>query len=248
MSPLVESMEGRVLFSQALPIGAQLHWLRMVLPNRVAGQRAPTLSVEVEDANGHRLPTASGTVLFAEPIATNQLFGTATVINGVARLRNVILRVAGIYGITATMPNTVGASTYSFTVSPGHATALKVYPPASYDQPNGSFDFNVEVVDKYGNVVTSNYSVVRIAAVKPKTVHVNLLGHYFFSGQQIQGALIRRGRIYAYGMQIQDGTAGLLLKVSGTLSSSFSVRVIDSNPDIRPVMSPTFSAAEATGG
>jgi len=130
---------------------------------------APAIEVEVQDALGNRVPTASLPVTLA--LGNNpggDTLSGARVVNalgGVAAFGDVSLSRAGSgYTLTADSPGLAGATSAAFDVTPGAAArlAFAVQPTTIADGSPFSPEVVVEVQDAFGNRVTSATGTVTV--------------------------------------------------------------------------------------
>ncbi len=136
----------------------------------VAGHSiAPSVSVEIEDAEGRVDITNDSDVTLALSGVTNgaTLNGTLTVaaINGVATFDGISLAEAGTYMLAVSDGALAGAVSKSFSVTPDISTSqLVLMSPTggavTLGQPLSSITFDVE--DQFGNLITSDHSAVTI--------------------------------------------------------------------------------------
>ena len=130
----------------------------------------PAIEVEIRDVNGNRVATARNPVTLAISAGPggSTLLGTTTVnaINGVASFSGINIEKAGSgYQLSAASSSLTGATSSSFTISPGAASSL-----AFTAQPTDT-DGNVvmapavtvTILDAFGNVVTSASNNVTVA-------------------------------------------------------------------------------------
>jgi hypothetical protein len=134
---------------------------------------APAVTAFVEDANGNVVTTDNSKVTIAVntgPDGALALAGTATVAasKGVATFSNLSLGTAGAYKLSITDGSLTGATSSTFVISPGAAAKLAfdtVDHPLPTSARNAGFYINpgVNVLDKFGNLVTTDTSSVTIS-------------------------------------------------------------------------------------
>ncbi|MEI8196523.1 MAG: hypothetical protein WCI73_11490, partial [Phycisphaerae bacterium] len=133
-----------------------------------AGQNiAPAVTVNVLDQYGNLVTTDNSNVMIALNSGSGTLSGTTTVaaVNGVATFSNLALTTTGVYTLVATDGTLTSTTSNSFTVNP--ATAVKL---ALLQQPTTTIAgqsiapaVTVNVQDQYGNLVTTDNSIVTMA-------------------------------------------------------------------------------------
>jgi len=127
---------------------------------------APAVQVTVQDGLGNTVTSATNTVSMT--LNTGTLSGTTTVgaVAGVASFSNLVVNAAGAYTLTAASAGLASATSASFTVSSGTATALAfiVQPPASVTASQTlSPALQVAIRDSLGNTVSTATNNVTIA-------------------------------------------------------------------------------------
>ncbi len=130
---------------------------------------APAIVVNVLDVNGAIVTTDNSTVtlsISSGPLGA-ALGGTVTAqaVNGVATFNNVILTAAGNYQLTASDGAIATALSATFTVIPAAATQLAFSTIPTTINPGVILNpaVAVGVLDKFGNVVTTDTSFITIA-------------------------------------------------------------------------------------
>ncbi|MEK7213982.1 MAG: hypothetical protein AAB289_00080, partial [Chloroflexota bacterium] len=136
-----------------------------------AGQTiSPALTVAIEDSSNNILTFDNSdvvTVAIASGPNGGTLFGTttATVVNGVATFNNVSIRKAGNYTLGATATNAPAAATSdSFTINPGAATAFVVAGFPSPTTAGDAHNLNLTAQDTFGNTATGYTGTVHFTS------------------------------------------------------------------------------------
>jgi uncharacterized repeat protein (TIGR03803 family) len=128
---------------------------------------SPSIVVDVEDAFGNIETSNSSNVTLSVASGGGSVSGTATVaaVNGVATFSNAILDTAGTHTLLASDGALNSATSNSFTVSPAAADTFSyATQPASVAAGAAiSPSIVVDVIDQFGNVVTSNTSTITLA-------------------------------------------------------------------------------------
>ncbi|MBI2852610.1 MAG: hypothetical protein HYX84_05880 [Chloroflexi bacterium] len=124
--------------------------------------------VRIEDANGNTVTTSTAPVTLIVSGDRATLYGTTTVnaVNGVATFTDLSIRLAGShYSLAAIGRGLTSAISNSFNVTPGAATKLaftKV--PAGFEAGSTlTKEIKVNVLDSYGNTVTTSTAPVTLA-------------------------------------------------------------------------------------
>lgn len=167
------SSDGREVTTTATANVAAPHLFFTTAPTTMtAGQKLNTVTVEAVDANGNIALKDHSTVKLVIHTATAgnaKLLGsvTAHLKNGVAIFSNITIKAAGSYTIEAVDGSYAGAISGSFTVNAAAAKKLK-FAATPNDGVSGvtaqtPFVAQVEVLDKYGNIVTTDHSTVSLA-------------------------------------------------------------------------------------
>jgi hypothetical protein len=144
-----------------------------------AGQDITAFDVNVETPNGLVDTTYNGNVTISidpgsvvtngEPAQDVTLYGTTTVAvaNGVADFSTVSIQQAGTYVFDASAPNTIGSVSTGVAVAPGSLNGLSVVPgdqPTSFVQTAAmAAPIAIELVDAYGNTVTTTGTTIDLA-------------------------------------------------------------------------------------
>lgn len=140
------------------------------LSNAAAGVPiTPAVQVAIQDAFGNTVTSATSPITLA--FGTNPSGGTlsgasAPTVSGVATFSNLSIDKAGTgYTLVATSGTLTQATSNSFDISAGAATALafKVQPSNAAVNANITPAVEVSVVDNFGNIVTSSSFTVNIA-------------------------------------------------------------------------------------
>ncbi|HEV3310503.1 MAG TPA: PKD domain-containing protein, partial [Chloroflexota bacterium] len=134
----------------------------------VAGQTIPAFEVNVEDQYGNLVTSDTSTVTVAidtGPAGGSITAGTLSVpaAGGVALFSDLDIQMAGTYTLAATDGNLMTADSDSFTIDPDAAAALS-FENTSNNALSGQIipAFKVDVLDQYGNLVTTGTSVVSV--------------------------------------------------------------------------------------
>jgi len=133
-----------------------------------AGQALGTVTVAVENQNGQVVTTDNSTVSLTigggpGGFATNSTV-SAKAINGIATFTNLVLDAAGSYQLSANDAGLAGSTSHSFTINPAAASKVAfVQVPATGKVGVALPSTAVAVEDQFGNVVTSNKSIVTIS-------------------------------------------------------------------------------------
>ncbi len=192
----------------------------------IAGHKiSPAVTVALEDSGGHVVTTYSSPVTMsvasgAGPFTTGSTV-TVSAVNGVATFTNLSLSAAGGYLIHAGDGYVTSANSSPFVVAPDVASKLAVFQQPSDATAGAAISpaMTVDVVDQFGNLVTTNTSTVTIAvATGPTTT--------FDSTSTLTAAA--SGGIATFSKVILDKAGSYTLKFShGALtaatSSSFTV-------------------------
>jgi len=129
---------------------------------------SPAVMVAVEDPYGNVVSTDSSTVtvclstgIFADGSTTE----TAAAVNGVATFSGLTIDTAGSYSLAATDGSLAGANSSSFTIGAAAASQLVVTGEPSNTTAGNAISpaATVAVEDQYGNVVSSDSSMVTVS-------------------------------------------------------------------------------------
>jgi hypothetical protein len=138
------------------------------VPTGVTAGAQFSLRASIEDPYGNVVTSSTETLTVA--LANNpggtSLGGTlsATASNGVATFSNLTLtKAASGYTFQVSSSDLGGAVTGALTVTPAAATALLIVQQPSSVVVNTAFALVVEVIDAYGNVVTSDNGTAKVA-------------------------------------------------------------------------------------
>jgi hypothetical protein len=132
---------------------------------------SPFFTVRVTDAYGNPVTAAGSTVTLALASGPSgaKLGGTvtATVVNGVATFPGLLLTTTGTYTLRATDGPLSSATSAALTVSAAAPAALVIARQPTSGSANTALSpsFLVDVVDAYGNLVTTDTSMLTIAIV-----------------------------------------------------------------------------------
>ena len=134
--------------------------------NTTSGVTMPAVSVQVQDAGGNLITTASnGVALSLTPSAT--LSGTTSKVasGGVATFSDLSIVATNTYTMTASSTGLTNGTSTSFTITPGPAAklAFSVQPAGATGGSAFTTQPSVAVEDAGGNVVTSDTSSVTVA-------------------------------------------------------------------------------------
>ena len=134
--------------------------------NGKAGSALTSVTVHVEDQYGNLVNSANSMVTVALP-GGSFASGTKSVaaIHGVANFTNLVINMAGTYTLQATDGILASGTSDSFTVSPAVPKKLAFNPvqPANGAVKAPLSGNSVFVEDQYGNIVTSDNSMVKVA-------------------------------------------------------------------------------------
>jgi CSLREA domain-containing protein len=132
---------------------------------------SPAVTVRVVDTFGNLVTDANGVevTLALNPAATLNGTTTATLVNGVATFSDLSINTAGTYTLQATLIGLLGATSDSFTVTPGAAAALEFVQEPTNVTAGSTITpaVTVRVVDAFGNLVTSDNSTEVTLALDP---------------------------------------------------------------------------------
>ena len=123
---------------------------------------SPALQVSVEDAYGNLITTSTASVtLSGNGISAT----TVTAQNGVVTFSGLTLDTAGNYTLTAAATGLSSGSSRSFTVTPGSASQLAFiqHPATAIAGEVLTPSVQVEVEDKYGNLVTGSMALITVS-------------------------------------------------------------------------------------
>src|SRR4051812_4134840 len=169
LSRCIETLESRQLL-------AATHLVFLTQPTTaVAGATvAPEITVAVEDGSNNVVTSDSSSVTIAIKSSTGAtgaaLSGTKTVaaVKGIATFSDLSLDLSSIggtaYKLTASDASLTAANSNSFNISPTTASKVEFKTqPADAAAGAAIDDFEVDVKDKFGNIVTSDFSNVTLS-------------------------------------------------------------------------------------
>ena len=220
--PLARDMVGGpVGGSNITVIGTGLDYLQFATAptGTEANSTLLPIVVDVEQPLGAGIDTTyNGAVTIDfDPVSTpgGTLQGTTTVqaVNGVATFTGLTIKQIGTYEFDVSAPNTIGAFSPSIVIAPAAADHL-----AFLEQPGSTWqfstipDFEVEVEDQYGNLVTSDASNITVKeASGPAAV---------LSGATTVAAI---GGIATFsGLTLNEGGTYTFVATDGSLTSATS--------------------------
>ena len=242
MQSLVETIESRVLLSGSAPAGTETLCRRNEIDG-IAGQViAPIVFEVVAPPTFQRVTTDDSQVqlMIESNGGPEQVLATGEFNNGVVVFRGVRLKTAGGYGLLAVAPDVTPVAE-SLVVSPARPAALEMNGFANYLHDNTGVQFEIEVVDKFGNMVATDRSRMTLGPATPKGAKVHIVP-FDSQGNPFSGALVRHGQQFGYAVQVQvNGLAFFDLTASGVTGTA-TVKILDSNPAVRPLLSPGVPA------
>ena len=154
--------------------GEHLVWLTQPV-TIVAGGRLGTITLELQDDNGH--PVASENSLVSLTIATGPGTGstlaTAQFKNGIALFKKLSLKIASFYSLEAGDGDLPPALSGNFTVLPGKPSRMVLLDLTPAYGFTAYYYGDVKLVDRYGNLVTSDTSNLGLKPI-PKSNPCNL--------------------------------------------------------------------------
>ncbi|HEY1685258.1 MAG TPA: hypothetical protein VGG19_10880 [Tepidisphaeraceae bacterium] len=166
------SSDGNSVTTTATATAAAPHLVFSVNPaSTTAGNKLATFTLTADDASNNVAATDHSKVKLLVYTATS---GKAKLVKqitahlkaGTATFSNVDINIAGNYTIEAVDGRYASAVSNVFTVSPTAAKRVKFVAPTSGNVHGHAFSTQVEVLDKYGNIVTNDSSTVTIALGK----------------------------------------------------------------------------------
>jgi hypothetical protein len=140
-------------------------------PSNVSAGNAmnPALSLQVEDQFGNVVTSDSSSVTLAVNTGPGSAGGTTTVQdgNGLVIFSNLSLNKVGSYTLAASDPGLTGATSGSFSVTPGASSQLVFMQQPTNIKAGGTIGpaVTVAVEDQFGNLVTSDASSVAVSVV-----------------------------------------------------------------------------------
>jgi hypothetical protein len=173
---------------------AQLAFLQQPTNVTSGSTISPSVTVEVEDANGNVVTTNDSDVTLTLLGGSGTLEGTATAaaVNGVATFSNLSVSSAGTYTLQATDGSLTSAASASFTVTALGASQLVIaqYPATTWSLTPITTPVLVFIEDAHGNLFTVGNDLVTLditsdtaGAVAPSAVTVTAVnGIATFSG------------------------------------------------------------------
>ncbi len=153
--------------------------------NVVAGQTLGTITVDIDDAEGNLVytdNTSTLTIGIAGGPKNSALMGTMTAVAtaGVVTFTGLDLETAGKYSLSIAMTGVHTSNTKAFIVSPDtFSSQLKILQSPALTAVVGKAlapKLVVEVVDQFGNVVTSNHDQITLS-IASQTAAGTLTGH-----------------------------------------------------------------------
>ncbi|HEY1685795.1 MAG TPA: choice-of-anchor Q domain-containing protein [Tepidisphaeraceae bacterium] len=137
--------------------------------NTVAGQKIAAFTVSPETTTGSVITTDKSKVTL-QISSGGKLIGTSKgkVKNGLITFKNLSIRTAGTYTLTATDPSYASMVSTSFTISAGAASKMSFKTQPTNVAASTPFNVTVGLTDKYGNAVSDNSTVTLVLGSKPK--------------------------------------------------------------------------------
>lgn len=234
MYPAIEPVEARRLFSQSLPVGAQLVWDQQ--PSDVAaGQKMPAVTVLLEDSSGHPITVDAAAVqlrIGAGPAAGHAI-RTVSLSHGMATFRNLSFRKSGPYELAASIRGRALVSSSGFNVTPGIAAKMDIGHFSAGFAQLGLASIGVEIRDRFGNLATNDTSVLSLGRVTGSNV--------FFTTFDVTGTNYVNSNGMTVGVSFVAGEANFDLVATGGPGKVF-VQFVDSNKKVPPLTSPRWEA------
>ncbi len=133
-----------------------------------AGQLLGTIKVAVENQSGQVVTTDNSTITLSIASGAGGFANTSTVsvqaVNGVATFTNLLLDTSGNYTISASDGSLTGATSSNITISAAQAAKVVFQQsPTTGTVSQALSTVTVAIEDQFGNIVTSNSSVVTIS-------------------------------------------------------------------------------------
>ena len=239
----IERLEGRVLMSASVASGTHLVWSGGISTGIAHEAIAPAITVELEDTSGNVANVSGVTAtLKINGSGGDRILGRAVIENGVGTLSGILPTKSGKYRLSAAVGRLRISS--PFVVEGGPGATMKLIGFAYLN--NGDQGFTVKLRDRFGNLATSDNSIlffkvaklagtlesIGIPLTNPGVVFAGNNEGVQFGAQEPGFAFFE---IDAIGFQ-QVGQGG-------ATEAIVSVTLYDSNPAIRPITSPTWMAS-----
>jgi hypothetical protein len=225
-----EPLEPRRLLSFSTPENPRLQWLRGP-HDAVAGQNEQIVVELVNPATSSNAASEIQLTITAAG-APDQQLGAVPLRNGKAALQHLALTIFGTYTVEASAPGLPAIVSAPFTISPAPAakmqmtSAVYIFSGRNY----GAMDVGIEVLDRFGNLETSDHSAVRVV---PGPKHglsyfrANLTSAFYsttiFANKEGTAARVTNG-LANFGINAHAGPGGIIVPVT--------VWIIDSDHNV----------------